>query len=134
MPRFAGQLIHPGDDDYDDARRVFNSMIDRYPVLIARCADAGDVAAAVLLARREGLLLSVYGGGHGVTGSAVCDGGICVDLRPMKGIAVDAEARTIRAEAGLTWREFDAATQVHGLAVTGGRASTTGIAGLTLGS
>jgi FAD/FMN-containing dehydrogenase len=131
---FNGALFHPGDPGYEEARTVFNGMIDRSPAVIARCATAEDVAAAVGLARQQSLPLSVYGGGHGVTGSAVCDEGVCIDLRGMKSIAVDAEAATVRAEAGLTWGEFDLATQEHGLAVTGGRVSTTGIAGLTLGS
>jgi FAD/FMN-containing dehydrogenase len=134
LPGFSGELLRPGDAQYDQARRVFNGMIDRSPVLIARCANADDVVAAVNLAREENLPLSVYGGGHGITGSAVCDAGVCVDLRGMKGIAVDPATRTIRAEGGLTWGEFDAATQEHGLAVTGGRVTTTGIAGLALGS
>ena len=134
LPGFKGELIYPESDGYDDARAVFNGMIDRYPALIARCADADDVAAAVRLAAIGGLELSVYGGGHGVTGSAVCDAGIVVDLRALKGIDVDPAAKTVRAEGGVTWGEFDAATQEHGLAVTGGRMSTTGIAGLTLGS
>jgi FAD/FMN-containing dehydrogenase len=134
LPGFRGQLIHPGGSDYDEARRVFNGMIDRSPVLIARCATADDVAAAVGLARDQDLPLSVYGGGHGVTGSAVCDAGVCVDMRGMKRIDVDPAARTVRAEAGLTWGELDAATQEHGLAVTGGRMSDTGVAGLALGS
>jgi FAD/FMN-containing dehydrogenase len=134
LPGFSGQLIRPGDNAYDDARKVFNGMIDRSPALIARCANADDVVAAVGLARDQDLPLSVYGGGHGVTGSAVCDAGICVDLRGMKGIAVDPDASTVRAEAGLTWGELDAATQEHGLAVTGGRMSETGVAGLALGS
>src|SRR5690349_20922416 len=134
LPGFGGQLIRPGDAQYDEARRVFNAMIDRRPVLIARCATADDVAAAVNLARQQGITLSVYGGGHGVTGAAVVDGGICVDLRGMKGIDVDAGAQTVRAEGGLTWGEFDAATSAHGLAVTGGRVPSTGIAGLALGS
>src|SRR5205814_3080001 len=134
LPEFNGQLLHSGDDGYDEARRVFNGMIDRNPALIARCSSADDVVAAVNLAREHHLPLSVYGGGHGVTGSAVVDAGICVDLRGMKGIDVDPKARTVRAEAGLNWGEFDAATQEHGLAVTGGRMTTTGIAGLALGS
>jgi FAD/FMN-containing dehydrogenase len=134
LPGFSGTLIHPGDDAYDDARSVFNGMIDRRPALIARCASADDVVAAVNLGREQDLPLSVYGGGHGVTGSAVVDAGICVDMRGMKGISVDPEARTLRAEAGLTWGEVDAAVQEHGLALTGGRVSTTGIAGLALGS
>ena len=134
LPGFRGELISPDSDGYDTARAVFNGMIDRYPVLIARCADPNDVAAAVRLAGRQALELSVYGGGHGVTGSAVCDGGIVVDLRALKEIVVDPDAKTVRAEGGVTWGELDAATQAHGLAVTGGRVATTGIAGLTLGS
>src|ERR687897_707238 len=134
LPGFGGELLHPGDVAYDEARTVFNAMIDRKPALIARCKNADDVAAAVNVAREEDIPLSVYGGGHGVTGAAVVDAGICIDLRGMKGIDVDPQARTVRAEAGLTWGEFDAATQEHGLAVTGGRVSDTGIAGLTLGS
>jgi FAD/FMN-containing dehydrogenase len=131
---FGGQLLHPGDEGYDDARAVFNGMIDRSPAVIARCSSPDDVAAAVALGREQHLPLSVYGGGHGVTGSAVCDAGVCVDLRGMRDITVDPEARRVRVEAGCTWGELDAATQEHGLAVTGGRVSSTGVAGLTLGS
>jgi FAD/FMN-containing dehydrogenase len=131
---FKGQVLRPDDDGYDEARRIFNGMIDRRPALIGRCSDADDVVVLVNLARENHLPISVYGGGHGVTGSAVVDAGICADMRGMKGVTVDPEARTVRAEAGLTWGEFDAATQEHGLAVTGGRVSDTGIAGLTLGS
>ena len=131
---FRGTVLYPDDEGYDDARSVFNAMIDRRPALIARCSSADDVVAAVNLARSEGLELTVYGGGHGVTGACVCDGGLCVDLRGMKGIDIDTDARTVRAEAGLTWGELDAATQEHGLAVTGGRVSTTGVGGLALGS
>ena len=134
LPDFDGSLYRPGDEGYDEARRVFNGMVDRRPFLIARCAGADDVVAAVNLARDQNLPLSVYGGGHGVTGSAVCEDGVVIDLRGMKGIEVDPEAKTCRAEGGLTWGEFDAATQEHGLAVTGGRVSDTGIAGLALGS
>ena len=134
LPGFKGALMHPGDTGYDDARKVHNGMIDRRPALIARCKTADDVVLAVNLARREGLPLSVYGGGHGVTGAAVCEAGVVVDLRGMKGADVDPKARTIRAEAGLNWGEFDAATQAHGLAMTGGRNPTTGISGLVLGS
>jgi FAD/FMN-containing dehydrogenase len=134
LPGFSGHMLYPEDPGYDEARRVFNGMIDRRPALIARCANDSDVAAAVLLARRHDLPLSVYGGGHSFTGAAVCDAGICTDLRGMKGMAVDPRARLARAEPGLTWGEFDAATQKHGLAVTGGRVSTTGVAGLALGS
>jgi FAD/FMN-containing dehydrogenase len=134
LPGFSGELIHPGDAGYDEARAVFNAMIDRRPALIARCANADDVVATVQLARRENLPMSVYGGGHGVTGAAVVDAGIVCDLRGMKGITVDADARTVRAEAGVNWGEFDAATTAHGLAVTGGRVPSTGIGGLALGS
>ena len=134
LPGFAGTLFRPGEADYDEARRVFNGMVDRSPVLIARCSCADDVTAAVNLAAAQNLPLSVYGGGHSATGAAVCDDGVCVDLRGMKGIRVDGENATVRAEGGVTWGELDAATQEHGLAVTGGRVSTTGIGGLTLGS
>jgi FAD/FMN-containing dehydrogenase len=132
--RFEGELLEPGDDGYDEARTVFNAMIDRRPRLIVRCAGAADVVAGVLLARETGLPLAVRGGGHGVNGHAVCDDGIMLDLTPMKRIDVDPEARVVRAQAGVLWAEFDAATQAHGLATTGGRVTTTGIAGLTLGA
>jgi FAD/FMN-containing dehydrogenase len=132
--RFEGELLEPGDDGYDEARTVFNAMIDRRPRLIVRCTGAADVAAGVLLARETGLPLAVRGGGHGVNGHAVCDDGIMLDLTPMKRIDVDPEARVVRAQAGVNWGEFDAATQEHGLATTGGRVTTTGIAGLTLGA
>src|SRR5215470_16416858 len=132
--RFVGDLLEPGDDGYDEARTVFNAMIDRRPRLIVRCAGAADVVAGVLLAREAGLPLSIKGGGHGVNGHAVCDDGIMLDLSLMKRIDVDPEARVVRAQAGVTWGEFDAATQAHGLATTGGRVTTTGIAGLTLGA
>jgi FAD/FMN-containing dehydrogenase len=131
---FDGRALAPGDDDYDALRRIFNGMIDRRPALIARCTSAGDVAAAVSHARRHDLPIAVHGGGHGVAGHAVCDGGVMIDLRGMKGISVDPAARRVHAEAGLIWGELDAATQAYGLAVTGGRMSTTGVAGFTLGS
>ena len=134
LPGFAGTLIHPDHTGYDDARRVYNGMIDRRPALIARCSSADDVVMAIGLARREGLPLSVYGGGHAVTGSAVCDDGVCIDLRGMKGMSIDPVAMTCRVEAGLNWGEFDAATAAHGLVLTGGRNPTTGVAGLSLGS
>lgn len=134
IPGFSGTLIHPGDAGYDAARAVFNRMIDRRPALIACCRNPDDVVLAVKLALETGLPVSVYGGGHAVTGYAVCDDGIVIDLRGMKTITVDPVARTCRAEAGLTWGEFDAATGAHGLAVTGGRNPNTGIAGLSLGS
>ena len=132
--RFAGGLLEPGDDGYDEARTIFNAMIDRRPRLIVQCSGAADVVAGILLARETGLPLSIKGGGHGVNGHAVCDDGIMLDLSPMKRIDVDPEARVVRAQAGVTWGESDAATQEHGLATTGGRITTTGIAGLTLGA
>jgi hypothetical protein len=134
LPGFRGELLHSGDGGYDDARRVFNGMIDRNPAVIARCTSSDDVVAAVNLAREHHLPLSVYGGGHGVTGAAVVDAGVCVDLRTMSAVDVDPDARTVRAEGGANWGQFDAATQEHGLAVTGGRVTDTGIGGLTLGS
>jgi FAD/FMN-containing dehydrogenase len=131
---FSGIEINPGDAEYDEARAVFNGMIDRRPEVILRCTSADDVVAVVNHARDTGLPLSVYGGGHSVTGAAVVDGGVVCDMRGMKGVAVDADAQVARAEAGMNWGEFDAATQEHGLAVTGGRVPDTGIAGLALGS
>ncbi len=130
---FGGEIVDRGHPRYDELRRVFNGMVDRRPALIARCPSAADVSAAVGVARRHGLPVSVYAGGHNVTGNAVRDDALMIDLRPMKGIEIDPAARTCRAGGGLTWGEFDAATQQHGLAVTGGRASTTGLGGLVLG-
>ena len=131
---FAGQLVVDGDEAFDSLRTVFNGMIDRRPAVIARCESVDDVRAAVSFAREQSLPLSVYGGGHAVTGHAVCDGGVCVDLRLMNRVTVDAEARTGRVQGGALWRDVDAATQEHGLAVTGGRMSDTGVGGLALGS
>ena len=128
-----GALLRPGDPGYDDARRLFNGMIDRRPALIARCATAGDVMKSVRFAREHALPVSVRGGGHNVAGNALCDGGLTIDLSPMKGMQVDPRARTVRAQAGLTWRELDRECQGFGLATTGGQISSTGIAGLTLG-
>src|SRR5919204_3835710 len=108
-------------------------MIDRRPSLVVRCAGAADVVAAVNFARDQNLPLAVRGGGHSAAGSSVCDGGLMLDLSHMKGIRVDPARRTARAEAGLTWAEFDRETQAFGLATTGGVVSMTGIAGLTLG-
>jgi FAD/FMN-containing dehydrogenase len=130
--RLRGDLIRPVDAGYDAARRVWNGLIDRRPGLIARCAGVADVIEAVNFAREHDLVLAVRGGGHNVAGLAVCEGGLVVDLSPMKGIQVDPEARTARAQAGVTWGELDRETQVFGLATPGGVVSTTGIAGLTL--
>src|SRR5205085_5814965 len=128
-----GPLLGPGEDGYDGARKVWNGMIDRRPALIARCAGVADVIGAVRFAHTHELLVSVRGGGHNITGNAVCEGGLMIDLSPMKSVRVDPAKRTARAEAGLTWGEFNRETQAFGLASTGGVVSTTGIAGLTLG-
>jgi FAD/FMN-containing dehydrogenase len=128
-----GAVLRPGDERYDEARRVWNGMIDRSPALIVRCECGDDVVAAVGLARSTGLELAVRGGGHNAAGLAVCEGGIVIDLSPMRAVSVNAERRTARAEGGATWGDFDRATQAHGLATPGGAISTTGIAGLTLG-
>jgi FAD/FMN-containing dehydrogenase len=128
-----GRTLQPGDDGFDAARHIWNGMIDRTPAVIVRCAEAADVVAAVNFAREQGLALAVRGGGHSAAGSSMCDGGLVIDLSPMKSIQVDQARSTARAEAGVTWGEFDAATQAVGLATTGGVVSTTGIAGLTLG-
>ncbi|MDX1387997.1 MAG: FAD-binding oxidoreductase [Acidobacteriota bacterium] len=128
-----GKLVRPGDAEYDEARRVWNGMIDKRPAMIARCAGTGDVVAAVNFARENGLVIAVRGGGHNVAGHATCDDGVVIDLSPMKNVTVDASRKTALAECGATWRDYDAATQKHGLASPGGAISTTGIAGLTLG-
>ncbi len=128
-----GELVLPSDAAYDDARSVWNGMIDRRPALIVRCTGTSDVIAAVDFARSEDLTVAVRGGSHNVAGNATCDGGIVIDLSPMKGVRVDAEARTVRAQCGLTWGELDRETQAFGLATTGGLVTSTGIAGFTLG-
>src|SRR5688572_3604560 len=127
------EILRPNDAGYDEARRIHNGLIDKRPALIARCRTAADVAAAVARARKDALEISVRGGGHNVAGKAVTEGGVMIDLSPMKQIVVDPGARTARAEPGLTWGEFNIATAKHGLATTGGIVSTTGISGLTLG-
>lgn len=128
-----GTLIEPHDAGYDAARRVYNAMIDRYPRLIARCADAADVIACVRFARERGLLLAVRGGGHNGAGLGACDDGLVVDLSAMRGVRVDSQARTVRVEGGATWGDVDHATHAFGLAVPSGTVSTTGVGGLTLG-
>ncbi len=128
-----GRVFRPEDEGYDSARRVFNGMVDKRPALIARCAGVADVMAAVAFARERDLAVAVRGGGHGVTGSAVCDGGLVVDLSAMDGVRVDPQSRTVRAEGGATWGGFDHETQAFGLATTGGIVPSTGVAGLTLG-
>ena len=131
--RLQGELIRPGDENYDEARKVWNGMIDKKPALIARCARVADVVASVNFARENGILLAVRGGGHNVAGTAVADGGLVVDLSPMKGVRVDPERRTVRAEGGVTIGDLDEETQKFGLATPMGVVSETGIAGLTLG-
>ncbi len=131
---FAGAVLQPHDAGYDVARRLYNRAIDRRPALIARCTGVADVIAAVRHARRARLPVAVYGGGHSFAGHSVCDDGLVVDLRPMKGVRVDPSRRVAHAQAGLTWAELDRETQAFGLAVTGGRDPSTGISGLTLGS
>jgi FAD/FMN-containing dehydrogenase len=128
-----GQFIGPGDSDYDNARRVFNAMIDRRPALIARCAGAADVIACVRFAREHDLPVSMRGGGHSVAGTAVCDDGLVIDFSRMKTIRVDPVRRLARADPGLLLGEFDSETQAFGLATTLGTFSITGITGLTLG-
>ena len=137
LQRFAadlhGKVLSPADAGYDEARKVWNGMIDRRPGLIARCADASDVVKAVDFARANDLLVALKGGGHSFPGHSVCDGGLMIDMSLMKGVAVDPQARTATADPGLTWEDFDQATNAHGLGTTGGLVSHTGIAGLTLG-
>jgi FAD/FMN-containing dehydrogenase len=128
-----GPVILPADPGYDAARAIWNGAIDRRPACIARCTGVADVVAAVGFARERDLLVAVRSGGHGVGGHALCEGGLVIDLSPMKGIRVDPVARTARAEAGVLWGELDRETQLHGLATVGGIVTHTGIAGLTLG-
>lgn len=128
-----GSLLRPSDAGYDAARTVWNAMVDKRPALIARCAGTADVIECVRFAREHDLLVSVRGGGHNYAGKSVCDGGLMIDLSPMKGICVDPARRTARAQAGLRLGEFDRETQAFGLATTLGVNTDTGIAGLTLG-
>ncbi len=128
-----GRVLTPSNADYDDVRRIHNGMFDRRPAVIARCLGTADVVDAVRFARAHDLDLAVRAGGHSVAGKSVCDGGLMLDLSLMKGIDVDPGRRSARAQAGVTWGEFNRETQLHGLATTGGVVSTTGIAGLTLG-
>ena len=128
-----GQVLLSDDEGYEEARTVWNGMIDRRPGLITRCAGVSDVIDAVNFARANDLLVAVRGGGHNVAGNAVCEGGIMIDLSQMKSVRVDKLNSTARAEPGLTWAEFDQETQAFGLATPGGQISTTGIAGVTLG-
>ncbi len=128
-----GQLIQPGDPNYDDARKIYNAMIDKRPLLIAQCADVADVIGAVNFGRDNGLLIAVRGGGHNGPGLGSCDDGLVIDLSRMKGVRVDPDQGTVRVEPGCTQGDMDHATHAFGLAVPAGIVSTTGIGGLTLG-
>jgi FAD/FMN-containing dehydrogenase len=128
-----GPVVAPEDRGYDFARATFNALIDRRPAVIARCADSGDVVTALAYARRAGLPVAIRGGGHSVAGHSVCDGGMMIDLRLMRGVRVAASARRAWAGGGATWRDVDAPCLAHGLATPGGTFDTTGVAGLTLG-
>jgi hypothetical protein len=132
-PSFRGKLIQPGDDSYDEARKLYNGMIDRKPRLIARCVDAADVIAAVNFGREHGLLIAIRGGGHSGPGLGSCDDGLVIDLSEMKGVRVDPAKKTVRVEPGCTSGDVDHATHPFGLAVPFGIVSSTGVSGLTLG-
>jgi FAD/FMN-containing dehydrogenase len=131
--KLRGPLLKPDSNDYDAARQVWNSLIDRRPALIALCTGVADVIAAVNFANEHELLLAVRGGGHNVSGSAVCDGGLVIDLSVMRGVRIDRATQTVHAQGGATWGEVDRESQVFSLATTGGNISKTGIGGLTLG-
>jgi FAD/FMN-containing dehydrogenase len=126
-------VVTPGAPGYDQARSIWNGMIDRRPALIARCRNPDDIAHAVRFAHDRRLLVAIRGGGHNIAGNAVCEGGLMIDLSPMTGLRVDPVSRTARVEPGCTLADVDRETQAHGLAVPLGINSTTGIAGLTLG-
>src|SRR5260370_11460578 len=128
-----GELIQPGDEGYDAARKVYNGMIGKRPALIARCADVADVIATVNFGRENGLLVSIRGGGHNAGGLGICDNGLVIDLSLIRYTRVDPEAGTIRVGGGSTWGDVDHATHAFGLAVPSGIISTTGVGGLTLG-
>ncbi len=130
--RMRGPMLTQDAPGYDEARSIWNGLIDRRPALIAQCSGAADVVDAVNFAREQGLLLSIKAGGHNVAGNAVNDGGIVLDLSQMRGVHVDPDARTVRVQGGATWGDCDRETQLFGLAVPGGVVSTTGVAGLTL--
>ncbi|HEX9691286.1 MAG TPA: FAD-binding oxidoreductase [Gemmatimonadales bacterium] len=131
--QLAGRLLRPGDEDYDEARTIWNAMIDRRPGLIVECDNAADVQHAVKFARQHRVLVAVRGAGHNIAGNAVCDGGLMISFAKMRGVSVDAGARRARVEPGATLGDLDSATQAHGLATPVGINSTTGVAGLTLG-
>jgi FAD/FMN-containing dehydrogenase len=128
-----GRVLLPTDDDYDRARRLWNSMFNRFPLAIAQCEGQADVQRALAFARKEGLPITVRGGGHDVTGKALIDDAFAIDLSPMRGVTVNAQQRVGTVQAGCRWRIVDQEAQVHGLAMTAGTVSDTGVAGLTLG-
>ena len=133
LASFGERLVGPDDGGYDEARALFNAMIDKRPALIARCETPADVAAVIRFAREHDLPLAVHGGGHNGGGLGSVDNGVVIDLSPMKAISVDPGTKTVRVGGGAVWGEVDAATQPHALAVPTGIISTTGVAGLTLG-
>lgn len=128
-----GRALLPGNAEYEEARMIFNSMIDKRPAVIAQCADVADVISALAFAREHELPIAVRSGGHGVAGTGLVDDGVVIDMRNINGVSVDPERRIARVGGGATWGHVDTATAAHGLATTGGRVSTTGVAGLTLG-
>lgn len=133
LEAFSGELLRPGESGYEEGRHAFNGLVDKRPAVIARCLGEADIADAIAFAREAGLEISVRGGGHSVAGRCLTDGGLMIDLSLMKGVHVDPESHTARVQPGVSWAQLNRETQLHGLAVTGGVISTTGIAGLTLG-
>jgi FAD/FMN-containing dehydrogenase len=131
--RFGGRVLSPQDGEYEDARAIFNSMIERRPAAIAQCTTGADVVAALAFARARGLEIAIRSGGHSVAGASLSDGGLVIDMRAMNAVSVDPEAKVATVAGGAVWADVDGACQPHGLATTGGRVSTTGVAGLTLG-
>src|SRR3989475_9112158 len=128
-----GEIVRPQDEGYDDARKIWNAMIDRRPALIVRCRDAEDVTRSIAFARYHELPLAVRGGGHNVSGNALCDDGLVIDLSPLKEVRIDTERRTAIVGGGVTSGEFDKAAQAAGVATTGGVVPAAGVPGLTLG-
>ncbi|MES2483630.1 MAG: FAD-binding oxidoreductase, partial [Pseudomonadota bacterium] len=130
---FKGAIVAPADPAYEETRKIWNAMIERRPGLILRCTGTADVVQALRFAREHKLLMSVRGGGHNIAGLALCEGGLLIDLSPMRGVWVDTEAKTARVQAGCTLADVDRETQLHGLAAVLGFVSATGVAGLTVG-
>jgi FAD/FMN-containing dehydrogenase len=128
-----GVVFRPSDDGYDDARKIWNGMIDRRPGVIVRCSGVADVVDAVTFAREHDLRIAIRGGSHSAAGHAMCDDGLAIDLPGLKGVRIDGRARTAQAQGGLLWKDLDHETQALGLATTGGTVSNTGIGGLALG-